>query len=210
MENNKNKEENIHNNETIDVSKDKIKLTLIKYTDIVRSESRLWTWIGFLISFVTTLVTADFKNVLGLDSSFIKALFVILFILCAVMSIKEAINMIIAKHKGIGGEDWFLLDIQGKKKESKSPVKPNAFNVKLALGKFLQILLYVSPIIIWLIVMFFIKWENAWSRTFTEEWGYPWMSSLYLSIGWFVLTYVTLIAYMDIINDWFDEVFYSR
>lgn len=210
MENNKNKEENIHNNETINVSEDKIKLTLIKYTDIVRSESRLWTWIGFLISFVTTLVTSDFKNVLGVDSSLIRALFVVLSMLCAAMSMKEAIKLIIAKHKGIGGEEWFLLEIQGKKKAPKSLVKSNVLNGKKIFGKCLQVLIYASPIILWLIVMFFIKWENAWSRTFTEEWGYPWMASLFLSIGWFVLTYLTLIVYMEIINDWFDEVFYSR
>lgn len=209
MEEDKKKDENEQKNEKIRVNEDKIKLTLNKYTDIIRSESRLWTWIGFLISFVTTLVTADFKNVLGLDSNLIKALFVVLSMLCAAMSIKEAIKMIIAKHKGTGGEEWFLLEIQGKEKEPKSLMRFNVFNGKMVFGKCLQVLIYASPIILWLIVMFFIKWENAWSRTFTEEWGYPWMASLFLSIGWFVLTYLTLIAYMHIINDWFDEVFYS-
>ena len=77
----------IHNNSTIytnvnqDIivtTEDKIKLVLIKTKETLKSQRDWLTPLGLILSFVTTLSTSEFKETLGQNKEFWKAIFVIL------------------------------------------------------------------------------------------------------------------------------------
>lgn len=71
----------IHKNvgqEIIITTADKIKLVLINTKEILNAQRDWWTPFGLLISFITTLCTADFKDTFGLTKEFWKAVFVLL------------------------------------------------------------------------------------------------------------------------------------
>ena len=71
----------IHKNvkqEIIITTADKIKLVLISTREILTAQREWWTPFGLLISFLTTLCTADFKDALGLLKEFWHAIFVLL------------------------------------------------------------------------------------------------------------------------------------
>lgn len=59
-------------------TEDKIRLVLISTREILTAQREWWTPLGLLISFVATLVTADFIDILGLSKESWKAIFVIL------------------------------------------------------------------------------------------------------------------------------------
>ena len=71
----------IHKNvkqEIIITTADKIKLVLISTREILTAQRDWWTPFGLLISFVTTLCTADFKEAFSLTKEFWHAIFVLL------------------------------------------------------------------------------------------------------------------------------------
>jgi predicted acyltransferase len=71
----------IHKNvkqEIIITTADKIKLVLISTREILTAQRDWWTPFGLLISFITTLCTADFKDAFGLTKEFWHAIFVLL------------------------------------------------------------------------------------------------------------------------------------
>ena len=71
----------IHKNvkqEIIVTTADKIKLVLITAKEVLTAQRDWWTPFGLLISFVTTLCTADFKVAFGVSKEFWHAIFVIL------------------------------------------------------------------------------------------------------------------------------------
>jgi hypothetical protein len=71
----------IHKNvkqEIIITTEDKIKLVLINTREILTSQRDWWTPAGLLVSFITTLSTADFKDALSVPKEFWHAIFVLL------------------------------------------------------------------------------------------------------------------------------------
>lgn len=77
----------IHNNSTIytninqDIivtTEDKIKLVLIKTKETLKSQRDWLTPLSLFLSFITTLSTSEFKETLGQNKDFWKAIFVIL------------------------------------------------------------------------------------------------------------------------------------
>ena len=52
----------------IKTTEDRVRLTLKEYGDIKNGSAKLWTFLGLLISFMTTLITADFKDVFGVKA----------------------------------------------------------------------------------------------------------------------------------------------
>lgn len=90
------------NQEIIITTADKIKLVLINTRDILASQRDWWTPFGLLISFVTTLCTADFKDAFGGSKEFWHAIFVLLTLFSLVWLIKSFINLI---------KNWGLNDL---------------------------------------------------------------------------------------------------
>ena len=66
------------NQEIIITTADKIKLVLISTKEILTSQRDWWTPFGLLISFITTLLTAEFKAAFGVTKEFWNAIFVLL------------------------------------------------------------------------------------------------------------------------------------
>lgn len=71
----------VHKNvkqEIIVTTADKIKLVLINTKEILTAQRDWWTPFGLLISFITTLCTADFRDAFKLSKEFWHAIFVLL------------------------------------------------------------------------------------------------------------------------------------
>lgn len=214
MDNDINKDDNKRADElnpNISASEDRIKLTLRRYTDIMHAKTGFWTWLGFCLSFIMTLVTAEFQDFLGIKASAIKVVFVVLLIISAIVTAVKGIKLITWKVHDMGDEEWFLLELQGKKKPPKEKIQIDSFDLKYIIGIILQFLLYAAPIILWVIVMCFIGWGNAWSRdiiVIDDLQVYPWVLSLIGSLVWYGFCYMALISESEKINDWFDKTFY--
>lgn len=106
----------IHKNvkqEIIITTADKIKLVLISTREILTSQRDWWTPLGLLVSFITTLCTADFKNTFGVTKEIWYAFFVVLTIFSAVWFIKTIIKLI----KNWGEDDLNKIIEQIKLKE---------------------------------------------------------------------------------------------
>jgi len=87
----------IHKNvkqEIIITTADKIKLVLINTREIMTSQRDWWTPFGLLVSFVTTLCTADFKDAFGGTKEFWHAIFVLLTIFSGGWLIKTIFKLI--------------------------------------------------------------------------------------------------------------------
>ena len=203
-----NEKEKTKNDNIITTTEDRVRLTLKKYGDIKNGSAKLWTFLGLLISFVTTLLTAEFKNFLGLTADVFKTLFIFTSILFFILFLIEAIKLIKSKINGCGDEDWFVLHIQNKEKQKKER-KTFDFSFMSFLGKFLQILLYISPILLWVLVVSLFGWRNAFGVTINSvgETSYTWLLTLMFSFIWYGITYFVLICYKDCINQWFDDTF---
>ena len=82
----------IHKNvkqEIIITTSDKIKLVLINTREILTAQRDWWTPFGLLISFITTLCTAEFKDAFGLTKEFWHAIFVLLTLGSAIWLLKS-------------------------------------------------------------------------------------------------------------------------
>jgi hypothetical protein len=82
----------IHKNvkqEIIITTADKIKLVLINTREILTAQRDWWTPFGLLISFITTLCTAEFKDAFGLTKEFWHAIFVLLTLGSAIWLLKS-------------------------------------------------------------------------------------------------------------------------
>lgn len=109
----------IHNNSTIYTNvdqeiivttEDKIKLVLIKTRETLKSQRDWLTPSGLLLSFVTTLLTSDFKDSLGQDKHFWKAIFVILSAVTLIWLIYSLYKLI--KHWGCNDLDKIVSQIK--------------------------------------------------------------------------------------------------
>lgn len=197
------------NQNIIKTSEDRLKLTLKEYAEIKNASAKLWTYIGILLSLVTTILTATFNSILGLSSEIIKALFIFFSILFFVLIIKESIKLIKSKINGVGDEEWVVLYLQNK---SKPPKEHKKFKLSFMsiLGRILQTLLYVLPILLWILVISLCGWSDAFGVVVNAsgEKSITWIATIYFSLMWYLITYVFLIASKDYINKWFDTTFH--
>mgnify|MGYP007073242006 CR=1 FL=1 len=87
----------IHNNVKQDIiitTADKIKLVLISTKEILTSQRDWWTPLSLLVSFVTTLCTANFKDAFGVTKEFWHAIFVVLTIFSFFWLVKTIYKLI--------------------------------------------------------------------------------------------------------------------
>jgi len=89
------------NQEIIITTSDKIKLVLLSTKEIMTSQRDWWTPFGLLISFISTLCTADFKLSFGISKDFWKAIFVLLTIFSFLWFCKSIYRLI----KNWGNDD---------------------------------------------------------------------------------------------------------
>lgn len=193
----------------IKTTEDRVRLTLKEYGDIKNGSAKLWTFLGLLISFMTTLITADFKDVFGVKADIFNALFIFASVLFFILFFIEAVKLIKNKINRRGDEDWFVLHLQNKEKPQKER-KTYDFSFLSFIGRVLQFLLYISPILIWVLVISLCGWRNAFGVSVNSagETSYNWLLTLIISGMWYGITYLTLIFFKDNINDWFDDTFF--
>jgi hypothetical protein len=89
------------NQEIIITTSDKIKLVLLSTKEILTSQRDWWTPFGLMISFITTMCTADFKHSFGISKEFWQAIFVLLTILSFLWFCKSIYRLI----KNWGNDD---------------------------------------------------------------------------------------------------------
>lgn len=78
--------------EYIVTTSDKIKLILIDWEKSKKLATEWWTYFGMTLSFLVPLFTADFKDFLGLNAEFLKALFVFLSVVFGVITLISVIR----------------------------------------------------------------------------------------------------------------------
>lgn len=193
--------------EKIITTEDKVKLTIKEYKECQASTAKLWTYFGIALSLLTTLFTAEFKSILGITPEIFKAIFIVLSCLFAVLFFIEAFKIIFYKIKKRGSEEWFILRLQNKELPKKEKIQHD-FSFLSFLGRFLQVLLYIFPILLWVLVISLVGWGNTFGAVETSDGSSPaWLLTIFFSLFWFATTYTTLIIYKDIINEWFDDTF---
>lgn len=92
--------------EAILITTDRAKLCLIQYKEVLKSQ---WDWIapaGILITLVTSLFATDFRNFLGIQADFWKALYVLLSIMTLGWLLKALFNAY--KNHGRGEVDELI------------------------------------------------------------------------------------------------------
>lgn len=107
----------VHKNmkqEIIITTADKIRLVLINTKEILTAQRDWWTPFGLLISFITTLITADFKDAMGGSKDLWKAIFILLTIFSSIWLIKTLIKL--AKNWGQDNVDKIIEQIKIKEK----------------------------------------------------------------------------------------------
>jgi hypothetical protein len=113
----------IHKNfkqEIIITTADKIKLVLINTREILTSQRDWWTPFGLLISCVTTLCTADFKDAFGGTKEYWQAMFVLLTIFSAVWLLITIFKLI--KNRGQDDLNKIIEQIKLKSQTEKNAI----------------------------------------------------------------------------------------
>lgn len=78
---------------------DKIKLILLECENYKKLSSSWWSYLGMTISFLFPCFTAEFKPFLGLDSTTIKTIFILMSIFWGVITIVSLIRRICNRKK---------------------------------------------------------------------------------------------------------------
>ena len=78
---------------------DKIKLILIDWEKSKQIATEWWTYLGLTLSFLIPIFTADFKDFLGLNTAFLKSLFIVLSFGFGVLTIIAVIRRICNRKK---------------------------------------------------------------------------------------------------------------
>lgn len=104
------------NQEIIITTQDKIKLILMETKEHLISQRDWWTPFGLLLSFITTLLTVEFKEAFGISKEFWKAIFVIFTIFSLFWFLKSMYKLI----KNWGNDDLDKIIIKMKVKENEN------------------------------------------------------------------------------------------
>ena len=202
----------------IQVSEDKLRLTLKEQNEHKSTSSKFWTFLSFSLAFGIPLFTSSFNGFWIISAELLQAIFIVTTILFFVLAFFEAIKVIKSKIAGKGDDDWFVLRVQGLEKPKK---KNNAGEAIVdffcftdwidVLKKICLVILYLLPIGLWLLVMFLVGWEVAWSTAIPEGGDAPaWTVTLFFSVFWIMGTYFYLISFRNEILEFFgiDDLFY--
>ena len=202
----------------IQVSEDKLRLTLKEQNEHKSSSSKFWTFLSFSLAFGIPLFTSTFNGFWILSAELLQAIFIVITFLFFGLAFFDAVKVIKSKITGKGDDDWFVLRVQGLEK----PKKESSFGEAIVdffcftdwidvLKKICLVILYLLPIGLWLLVMFLVGWQVAWNTIIPENGDFPmWVMTLFLSLFWFLGTYFYLIAYRNEILEFFgiDDLFY--
>ena len=202
----------------IQVSEDKLRLTLKEQNEHKSSSSKFWTFLSFSLAFGIPLFTSTFNGFWILSAELLQAIFIVTTFLFFALAFFEAVKVIKSKITGKGDDDWFVLRVQGLEK----PKKESSFGEAIVdffcftdwidvLKKICLVILYLLPIGLWLLVMFLVGWQVAWNTIIPENGDFPmWVMTLFLSLFWFLGTYFYLIAYRNEILEFFgiDDLFF--
>ena len=197
----------------IQVSEDKLRLTLKEQSEFKASSAKFWTFLSFALAFGIPLFTATFNGFWILSAELLQAIFIVTTVLFFALAFLEAVKVIKSKITGKGNDDWFVLRVQGLN----NPKKKSGFKESIVdffcftdwidvIKKIGLILLYLLPVGLWIIVMSFIGWSTAWStEILVNNEVYAWVLSLGGTFMWFLATYFFLIAYRDYIFTFFGD-----
>ena len=202
----------------IQVSEDKLRLTLKEQHEHKSTSSKFWTFLSFSLAFGIPLFTSSFNRFWIISAELLQAIFIVTTVLFFVLAFFEAVKVIKSKITGKGDDDWFVLRVQGLEK----PKKENNVGEAIidffcftdwidVLKKTCLVILYLLPIGLWLLVMFLVGWQVAWSTAIPEGGDAPaWTLTLFLSVFWIMGTYFFLIAGRKEILEFFgiDDFYY--
>ena len=201
-------------NKILQITEDKLRLTLKEQREIKASGSKFLTYISFIFAFAIPLFTSTFNDVGPISAELLKAIFIVLTGLFSILSIVESIKLIRVKIKGTGDDDWFILRVQGKEKKKKE--KNSGFWTAIVdffyftdwldvLRKMGLVFLYLLPIGLWVLVISLIGWPVAWNTAIPQNGDFPvWVATLFFSLLWFFCTYFYLIFYREQILEFFE------
>lgn len=206
------------NPKIIQVSEDKLRLTLKEQSELKASGTKFWTFLSFSLAFGIPLFTSTFNGFWILSAELLQAIFIVVTILFFVLTFVEAVKVLKGKSTGRGDDDWFVLRVQGLEKPKKESSVGEAIVDFFCftdwidvLKKICLVILYLLPIGLWLLVMFLVGWQVAWSTAIPEGGDAPaWTVTLFFSVLWIMGTYLCLIAYRKEILELFgiDDLYY--
>lgn len=202
----------------IQVSEDKLRLTLKEQSEFKASSAKFWTFLSFALAFGIPLFTATFNGFWILSAELLQAIFIVTTVLFFALAFLEAVKVIKSKITGKGNDDWFVLRVQGLN----NPKKKSGFKESIVdffcftdwidvMKKICLVILYLLPIGLWLLVMFLVGWPEAWSTAIPEGGDAPaWTLTLFLSVFWIMGTYFYLISFRNEILEFFgiDDFYY--
>ena len=92
-------------------TEDKIKILYNEYNEARKYSGEFWTYFGLFVALLTSIVTCDFKSVMGLSESVVEAVFVLSAVLAFGLTIWSSIQWI-RHHKKLSFE-YFIERIRG-------------------------------------------------------------------------------------------------
>lgn len=195
----------------IQVSEDKLRLTLKEQNEHQSSSSKFWTFLSFSLAFGIPLFTSTFNGFWIISAELLQAIFIVTTFLFFVLAFFEAVKVIKSKITGKGDDDWFVLRVQGLEKPKKESSVGEAivdffrFTDWIdVLKKICLVILYLLPIGLWFLVMFLVGWQVAWSAAIPEGGNAPvWTVTLFFSVFWIMGTYFCLISFRNEILEFF-------
>ena len=102
------------------VNKDRLKLFLRDYIDLIKNKYSWIACIGVSLTTITTLLNADFKDYLGISSSDWKTIYTLIFIGSTFFAIYNLIKLFISYIKGELNIDNLIIKIMSKTKTNKT------------------------------------------------------------------------------------------
>ena len=92
-------------------TEDKIKIVYNEYSEARIYSGEFWTFLGLFVAFLTSILTCDFKSVLGVSESVIEAVFILATAISLFLTIWALVQWII-NHKKLSFE-YFISQIRG-------------------------------------------------------------------------------------------------
>lgn len=92
-------------------TEDKIKILYNEYNEARKYSGEFWTFLGLFIALLTSILTCDFKSILGLSESIVEAMFIVATVIAFILTM-VALFQWIKNHKKLKFE-YFIKQIQG-------------------------------------------------------------------------------------------------
>ena len=92
-------------------TEDKIRILYNDYKEVRKYPSEFWTFLGIFIALLTSVLTCDFKSVLGLSEAVIESAYVLASALTFFLTIKSAAQWIMNRKKM--SFEYFINQVRG-------------------------------------------------------------------------------------------------